>query len=304
MPLLNSEYLSNWYTLSFDNVGICIAESFSQAKVQEASPKGAIQGDIGTHIMDIGGKYYTSTVSAPVLIGYTDANVTDVFDLIGYFTTAQSNTVVYGDSAYLMESAQIEVSADAVKATASFQGDRRIDLATYVTSAPDNLYARTARFYDVRFQIGKIGGYYFIGNILSGNINIKFDIDKVYVLGKAADQNPQAPNFAIRGYSATGNIKLAITPEDYANYLDNTNLITGSEQLQGQLITAPLLGDSAYAGAMLEIAPFVTNGRKMILGSYAVITKIDFNMQQNNIITANVEFASYFNKDSTIVTNI
>ncbi len=42
----------------------------------------------------------------------------------------------------------------------------------------------------------------------------------------------------------------------------------------------------------------------MILGSYAVITKIDFNMQQNNIITANVEFASYFNKDSTIVTNI
>ncbi len=251
MPLLNSEYLSNWYTLSFDNVGICIAESFSQAKVQEASPKGAIQGDIGTHIMDIGGKYYTSTVSAPVLIGYTDANVTDVFDLIGYFATAQSNTVVYADSAYLMESAQIEVSADAVKATASFQGDRRIDLATYVTSAPDNLYARTARFYDVRFQIGKIGGFYFIGNILSGNISIKFDIDKVYVLGKSADQNPQAPNFAIRGYSATGNIKLAITPEDYANYLDNADLITGSEQLQGQLITAPLLGDSNYTGAML-----------------------------------------------------
>ncbi len=304
MPLLNSEYLSNWYTLSFDNVGICIAESFSQAKVQEASPKGAIQGDIGTHIMDIGGKYYTSTVSAPVLIGYTNAEVTDVFDLIGYFTTAQSNTVVYGDSAYLMESAQIEVSADAVKATASFQGDRRIDLATYVTSAPDNLYARTARFYDVRFQIGKIGGVYFIGNILSGNINIKFDIDKVYVLGKDADKNPQAPNFAIRGYSATGNIKLAITPQDYANFLDNDEKITGTEQLQGQLRTAPLLNESAYAGAMLEIAPFVDNGRKMILGSYAVITKIDFNMQQNNIITANVEFASYFNKDSIIVTNI
>ena len=42
MPLLNSEYLSNWYTLSFDGVGtdgtrICIAESFTQAKVQEAS---------------------------------------------------------------------------------------------------------------------------------------------------------------------------------------------------------------------------------------------------------------------------
>ena len=72
MPLLNSEFLSNWYTLSFDGVGIvgtriCIAESFTQAKVQEASNKSAIQGDIGTHIMDIGGKYYTSSVSAPVL---------------------------------------------------------------------------------------------------------------------------------------------------------------------------------------------------------------------------------------------
>ena len=86
MPLLSSEYLSNWYTLSFDGIGICIAESFTQAKVQEASNKSAIQGDIGTHIMDIGGKYYTSSVSAPVLVGYTNANVTDVFDLIEYFT--------------------------------------------------------------------------------------------------------------------------------------------------------------------------------------------------------------------------
>jgi len=260
MPLLNSEYLSNWYTLSFDNVGICIAESFTQAKVQEASNKSAIQGDIGTHIMDIGGKYYTSNVAAPVLIGYTDANVTDVFDLIGYFTTAQSNTVVRSETAYVMKSATIDISTDSVKASANFEGDNRIDITNYVTQAPDNLYARTARFYDVRFQVGTIGGYYFIGNILSGAININFDIDKVYVLGQS-----QAPNFAIRGYSASGNIKLAITPDDYANYLDNAILITGSEQAPGELLTAPLLGNAEFAGALLEIAPFVTNGRKVLL---------------------------------------
>ena len=299
MPLLNSEYLSNWYTLSFDNVGICIAESFTQAKIQEASNKSAIQGDIGTHIMDIGGKYYTSNVAAPVLIGYTDANVTDVFDLIGYFTTAQSNTVVRSETAYVMKSATIDISTDSVKASANFEGDNRIDITNYVTQAPDNLYARTARFYDVRFQVGTIGGYYFIGNILSGAININFDIDKVYVLGQS-----QAPNFAIRGYSASGNIKLAITPDDYANYLDNANLITGSEQAPGELLTAPLLGNAEFAGALLEIAPFVANGRKVLLGAYAVITKLEFSMQQNNIITANVEFAAYFNKDSSIVTSI
>jgi hypothetical protein len=249
--------------------------------------------------MDIGGKYYTSNVAAPVLIGYTDANVTDVFDLIGYFTTAQSNTVVRSETAYVMKSATIDISTDSVKASANFEGDNRIDITNYVTQAPDNLYARTARFYDVRFQVGTIGGYYFIGNILSGAININFDIDKVYVLGQS-----QAPNFAIRGYSASGNIKLAITPDDYANYLDNANLITGSEQAPGELLTAPLLGNAEFAGALLEIAPFVANGRKVLLGAYAVITKLEFSMQQNNIITANVEFAAYFNKDSSIVTNI
>jgi hypothetical protein len=302
MPLLNSEYLSNWYTLSFDGIGIdgtriCIAESFTQAKVQEASNKSAIQGDIGTHIMDIGGKYYTSSVSAPVLIGYTSSDILDVFDLIGYYTTGQSNTVVDSDIVYLMKSATIDISADSVKATANFEGDKRVDIATYVVNAPANLYARTARFYDVTFRIGEIGSIYFSGAVLSGGINITFDIDKVYVLGQS-----QAPNFAIRGYSATGNIKVALTPEMYANILDDPTKIKGSEQIAGELITSPLLTDTntALAGSVLEIA----DGRKLILGAYSVITKMEFSMQQNNIITANIEFASYFNKSSRLLNNI
>ena len=302
MPLLNSEYLSNWYTLSFDGIGIdgtriCIAESFTQAKVQEASNKSAIQGDIGTHIMDIGGKYYTSSVSAPVLIGYSSSDILDVFDLIGYYTTGQSNTVVDSDIVYLMKSATIDISTDAVKATANFEGDKRVDIATYVVNAPANLYARTARFYDVTFRIGEIGSTYFSGFVLSGGINITFDIDKVYVLGQS-----QAPNFAIRGYSATGNIKVALTPEMYANILDDPTKIEGSEQIAGELITSPLLTDSntSLAGSVLEIA----DGRKLILGAYSVITKLEFSMQQNNIITANIEFASYFNKSSRLLNNI
>jgi hypothetical protein len=299
MPLLSSEYLSNWYTLSFDGLGvdgtrICIAESFTQAKVQEASNKSAIQGDIGTHIMDIGGKYYTSSVSAPVLIGYTTSDVFDVFDLIEYFTIGQSNTVVDSGSAYLMKSATIDISTDAVKATANFEGDNRVDIATYVVNAPANLYARTARFYDVTFRIGEIGSIYFNGAVLSGAVNITFDIDKVYVLGQT-----QAPKFAIRGYSATGNIKVALTPEMYANILDDPTKIKGSEQIAGELITSPLLTDenTALAGSVLEIA----DGRKLILGAYSVITKLEFSMQQNNIITANIEFASYFNKSSRLL---
>jgi hypothetical protein len=308
MPLLNSQYLSNWYTLSFDGIGIddpriCIAESFTQAKIQEASNKSAIQGDIGTHIMDIGGKYYTSSVAAPVLIGYTSSDIFDVFDLIGLYTNAQSNTVVDLSSAYVMKSATIDISTDTVRASANFEGDYRVDIATYVANAPDNLYARTARFYDVKFRIGEIGSIYFIGAVLSGAININFDIDKVYVLGQS-----QAPNFAIRGYSATGNIKVALTPEMYANILDDPTKVFGTEQVPGQLITSPLLDpiNNSLAGSVLEIAPFYPNpgGRKLILGAYSVITKMEFSMQQNNIITANIEFASYFNKNSSLLTNI
>ena len=55
-----------------------------------------------------------------------------------------------------------------VKATANFEGDKRVDIATYVVNAPANLYARTARFYDVTFRIGEIGSTYFSGAVLSG----------------------------------------------------------------------------------------------------------------------------------------
>jgi hypothetical protein len=196
-----------------------------------------------------------------------------------------------------MKSAAIDISTDTVKATANFEGDNRIDIATYVVDAPANLYARTARFYDVTFRIGEIGSIYFSGAVLSGAINITFDIDKVYVLGQS-----QSPNFAIRGYSATGNIKVALTPEMYANILDDPTKIKGSEQIAGELITSPLLTDTntALAGSVLEIA----DGRKLILGAYSVITKMEFSMQQNNIITANIEFASYFNKSSRLLNNI
>jgi hypothetical protein len=299
MPLLNSEFLSNWYTISFDRFGICIAESFTQAKVQEAQNKGAIQGDIGTHIMDIGGKYYTSSVSAPVLIGYTTAEVFDVFDLIKHYTEYQSATIPntffnnVDGPAYLLKGAQIDISAEAVKATANFEGDSRVDIATYAIAAPENLYARTARFYDTKFTLGPIGVTEdtFLYNILSGNININFDIDKVYILNST-----QAPRFAVRGYSASGSIKLAITPAQYAAILDNPQIIYGSEQNPGIL-------NYTAGGAQLVIAPF-NNPRFLILGTYAVITKMEFNMQQNNIITANVDFAAFFNKDSFLLENV
>ena len=66
MPLLDSSVLSNWYKLILPNsTRPILAESFTQSKVQDASNKGMIQGDIGVRVMDVGTLYYTSSLSGP-----------------------------------------------------------------------------------------------------------------------------------------------------------------------------------------------------------------------------------------------
>ena len=54
MPLLNSEYIGTWYIVNLDNKRRLL-ESWSESKIQEVQAKRYIQGDIGTHIVDVGG---------------------------------------------------------------------------------------------------------------------------------------------------------------------------------------------------------------------------------------------------------
>ena len=89
MPLINSELLSNWYKITLPGYGQVLAESFTQSKVQEASNKGMIQGDIGVRVMDVGTLYYTSSISGPIIItknpDYGEFNeFGDIFGLITY----------------------------------------------------------------------------------------------------------------------------------------------------------------------------------------------------------------------------
>ena len=117
MPLINSELLSNWYKITLPGYGEVLAESFTQSKVQDASNKGMIQGDIGVRVMDVGAVYYTSSISGPIIVtknpDYGEFNeFGDIFGLITYNVNRQQNaflgTNLQGIT-YLLKNAQIQV---------------------------------------------------------------------------------------------------------------------------------------------------------------------------------------------------
>jgi hypothetical protein len=236
MPLLNSTYLANWYklTIPYYQIGALLptydkilVESFTQSKVQEASNKGMIQGDIGVRVMDIGTLYYSSTLSGPIIVTDADSpnEFSDLFNLISnniaYQTYGTSGT---NGTTYLLKSAQIQVSTETVRATANFEGDYEINPTSYNGDTPSNvdLLARTARFYDTKFYFGTLTNYY---AVISGDININFDLDKNFFLGQnwIGTVPSQSPYFSIRGYSATGNVKIALTPDQYSLLVSGVN---------------------------------------------------------------------------------
>ncbi len=279
MPLLNSTYLSNWYKLTLPGYGEVLAESFTQSKVQEAQNKGMIQGDIGVRVMDVGTLYYTSTVSGPILV----AETTEFYDIFGLITSnvdlqrlALSGT--NSNIAYLLKNAQIQISTEQVRATATFEGDYALDVASYNPTGSVDLLARTARFYDTTFYFGSVTDTY---AVISGDININFDLDRNFFLGQG-----QAPYFSIRGYNSTGNVKIALTPSQYASL----SAIVGSFENSGFL---------NYNSGNIGVTIADNGGAKNLnLGTAFVITKIEFSMQQNSIITATLEFNAFFNSST------
>ncbi len=281
MPLLNSTYLSNWYILTLPNYGQVLAESFTQSKVQEAQNKGMIQGDIGVRVMDVGTLYYTSTVSGPILV----AETTEFYDIFGLITSnvdlqrlALSGT--NSNIAYLLKNAQIQISTEQVRATATFEGDYALDVASYNPTGSVDLLARTARFYDTTFYFGSVTDTY---AVISGDININFDLDRNFFLGQG-----QAPYFSIRGYNSTGNVKIALTPSQYASL----SAIVGSFENSGFL---------NYNSGNIGVTIADNGGAKNLnLGTAFVITKIEFSMQQNSIITATLEFNAFFNSSASL----
>ena len=285
MPILTSNYIASWY-LVYLNGKYRLLESWNESLEQEVNNKQMIQGDIGTHIMDIGGIWYSATATSPIIImGQPNTGLYDVFDIVLEGLAVAQNPItddIANSLDYILETSTISVSPEGITVTANILN--AVGWANQKQYFGDNytdFVGRTARFYDTTFNF--MGGTYLIK---SADITITVESDKIYFIGQS-----QIPTYTIKGYSVSGKATLVTTPESYdAQALINLQTpgshlpISREVSLQVQDLYAP-------------------NGfeyRKLNLGEFMEVPNISLDLKPNQTIEATVDFKTYFRRSSYI----
>lgn len=285
MPILTSNYIASWY-LVYLNGKYRLLESWNESLEQEVNNKQMIQGDIGTHIMDIGGIWYSATATSPIIImGQPNTGLYDVFDIVLEGLAVAQNPItddIANSLDYILETSTISVSPEGITVTANILN--AVGWANQKQYFGDNytdFVGRTARFYDTTFNF--MGGTYLIK---SADITITVESDKIYFIGQS-----QIPTYTIKGYSVSGKATLVTTPESYdAQVLINLQTpgshlpISREVSLQVQDLYAP-------------------NGfeyRKLNLGEFMEVPNISLDLKPNQTIEATVDFKTYFRRSSYI----
>ena len=82
MPILTSDFISAWYIVNL-NGKYRLLESWNESINQEVNNKLLIQGDIGNHLVDIGGIYYSAQINSPVIImSQPNTGLFDALDIV------------------------------------------------------------------------------------------------------------------------------------------------------------------------------------------------------------------------------
>lgn len=282
MPLLNSNYIGTWYIVNLDGKRRLL-ESWSESKIQEVQSKRYIQGDIGTHIVDVGGYYYQANFSSPIII-FNGGNFTDCFDLVlqnlKVIQEPISNATILN---YILDNASISINQSSVNVSASIENTAGFDYTgNYKEYAPtDDFVGRTARFYDCVFKYNE--NFY---PVIDARIDIKVENSKNYFVPSADNTASLVPTYGINGYSASGTVTFAITPTEY-EYLK-----VSADQSPGRFVTTT-------GGVLLKILN--QNGNRILnLGDYIFQPRVELDMKSNQIITGKVTFQTMFRRSSTI----
>jgi hypothetical protein len=285
MPILTSNYIASWYLVNLFGKNRLL-QSWTESLQQEVSNKPMIQGDIGTHIMDIGGVWYSATVESPVIImGQPNTSLYDAFDIVLEGLAVAQNPI---DSAiaesldYVLDTSTITINPEGVNVTANIENAAGwVNQKQYFGDVYTDFIGRTARFYDTIFNF--MGGIYLIK---SAEFNIKVELDKMYFVGQS-----QIPTYAIKGYTVEGRAVLLTTPDSY----DAQVLIN----LQTPGVSNPINKTIA-----LQIQDqYAANGlgyRRLNLGEYMEIPTISLNMNPGQTIEATVNFKTYFRRSSVL----
>ena len=285
MPILTSNYIASWY-LVYLNGKYRLLESWNESLEQEVNNKQMIQGDIGTHIMDIGGIWYSATATSPIIImGQPNTGLYDVFDIVLEGLAVAQNPItddIANSLDYILETSTISVSPEGITVTANILN--AVGWANQKQYFGDNytdFVGRTARFYDTTFNF--MGGTYLIK---SADITITVESDKIYFIGQS-----QIPTYTIKGYSVSGKATLVTTPESYdAQVL--INLQTPGSHL-------PISREVSLQVQDLY-APNSFGYRKLNLGEFMEVPNISLDLKPNQTIEATVDFKTYFRRSSYI----
>lgn len=275
MPILPPEYIATWYYFR-DGAGLIrIFENWSEKQSQQVAPVSLIQGDIGTHVMDVGGIKWVTRIKSPALIVELDPNssdsTTDAFDLIKYSFNLLRNPLTQANENYILKSATITMGEEGVNCdiefwssvSGAFTPNYAVDIL------PPDFIARKARFFDTFLTIvdpQETQSY----AIKSGTISINVDISENFFMNTGS----QAPYFGIQGYHVAGNITVVAAPSQFPD-LDIT------PQQPGQLI-------ATRAATSLQIGTTYLG-----LGQTQIRKDVERTMSANQITTATIDFDTY-----------
>ena len=308
MPLIGPEYIATWYYFLSQDGLMRIFERWSERQRANPVPKKLLAGDIGTRVMDVPGQVWETSITSPLLIveNAAGAQVEGVFDILRESFAfiqdpAQQQAVALeqqaldpngnaeGSVPYLLKSAEINIGQEGVVVTLSFVS--AIGGAFYPEFGPDlppNFLARTARFYDMRFNVTEdLGAFSY--SIKKGSIKIAVDIEENYFMN-----TDQRPYFAIQGYHVNGDLEVVASPQDYELIIQTQNpgdfTVVGSATTQLQIRNA--------VNAQLDAA-----GTLIDLGAANLNSYVERSLSPGEITTIKIGFEHFVNYSTYLANN-
>ena len=291
MPIMPADYFSTWYVITIDGLPT-ILQSYNETLNQTVSDKKMVQGDIGNHVVDISPTYYQYNLNCPILLIEPKNLLYDTYDLVLNFLNMIQEPI-YGTADidqfnYVMQSAQLNFSAESSSCTASIESWKAFnDLTNFKTYAPNyDFIARLVKFYDVQF--GMFGENYLIQQ---GNFTISILNEKhFYVPGSNNFTGNQNPLYSIHGYTVTGNVTITLTPDQY-------------EVLKLYNSQSPGIFNAAKNSLYVKILSRNSTGiydKTINLGDFMFLPTVELSISANQTVTATVNFATMFRRTSAI----
>lgn len=282
MPLLDRTYISNLYAFSVGDKYLFL-ERFEESERQLAvEPHRLIQGDIGTHTINVGGAKWEANLSSRVLILSNPYPFVGIFDLL--FAAYNDENFLLNSSNFstIMKSATLDIGEEGVQCSLMCWSDTSpitswIGVNTGLSNnIKEDFIGRIARFYDTSISFNNDWTFYNPNAMLSSmivrsaNISIDVDVNEHFFIKKSTESHNPYPDFFVQGYNISGDIKF-VCP--FVNNFYINNLEKFKQHIQG-------------SGFILNVAGYYFD----LSYGKMIVNKLTKNVDSNNMVTMCLTF--------------